>query len=207
MDKGEEDNINLALLLKDLYFTGECLDLTAFILMTICIGYTLTKYRKCNYDKISLIVMIIFWIRYLFRFTIISVSLISQREFNQQNIVDSIFSPITFALAICSLELFIFRIRMKKITLESEDSAVAMLKVERNRKIQNVIIFLTILQGVLIVFFGLNERNQFYLHQTAAKIFILAAIVLKILIDPIVIWISFQVVNFLIERIILTVQD
>ena len=77
MDKGEEDNKSLALLLKDLYFTGECLDLTAFILMTICIGYTLTKYRKCNYDKISLIVMVIFWIRYLFRFTVISVSLIS----------------------------------------------------------------------------------------------------------------------------------
>lgn len=96
---------------------------------------------------------------------------------------------------------------MKKITLESEDSAEAVLKVERNRKIQNVIIFLTILQGVFVVFFGLNERNQFYLHQTAANIFILAAIILKILIDPIVIWISFQVVNFLIDRIILTVQD
>ena len=77
MEKGEEENKSLLQLLKDLYFTGECLDLIAFILMTLCIGYTLGKYRKCNYDKISLIVMIIFWIRYLFRFTIISVSIIN----------------------------------------------------------------------------------------------------------------------------------
>ena len=58
-----------------------------------------------------------------------------------------------------------------------------------------------------MVFFGLNERGQFYLNQTTANIFILVAIVLKIVLDPIVIWISFQVANFLIDRIILTIQD
>ena len=148
-------------LLKQLFFTGECLDMTAFLLMTMSISYTLTKYRKCQYDKISLVVMIIFWVRYLFRFSTISVSLFSGSEFNQNNIVDSIFSPITFALAICSLELFIFRIRMKKMKLESQNSQEAITKVDRNKRIQNVIIFLTILQGVFVVFFGLNERHQF----------------------------------------------
>jgi mannose/fructose/N-acetylgalactosamine-specific phosphotransferase system component IIC len=82
MSAGEVEDKSMTQLIKDLYLAGECLDITAFILMTIFIGYTLTKYRKCNYDKISLIVMIIFWIRYLFRFTIISVSLIKDGEFN-----------------------------------------------------------------------------------------------------------------------------
>ncbi len=64
--------------------------------------------------------MIIFWVRYLVRFVYVIVSLMTEGEFNMNNIVDSIFSPITFALAISSLELFIFRVRLKKITLESQ---------------------------------------------------------------------------------------
>jgi hypothetical protein len=59
-----------------IYRISEILDIIAFTLMSFSILYTLTKYRKCSYDKISLCVLIIFWMRYLFRF-IISICSIS----------------------------------------------------------------------------------------------------------------------------------
>ena len=116
----EEEDSNKKLL-NQLFFSAECLDGLAFVLMSTFIFYTLAKYRRCSYDKMSLIVMIIFWLRYLVRFVYVIVSLSTNGEFNSNNVVDSIFSPITFALAISSLELFIFRVRLKKITLESQN--------------------------------------------------------------------------------------
>ena len=108
-------------LLNQLFFSAECLDGLAFVLMSTFIFYTLAKYRRCSYDKMSLIVMIIFWLRYLVRFVYVIVSLSTNGEFNYNSVFDSIFSPVTFALAISSLELFIFRVRLKKITLESQN--------------------------------------------------------------------------------------
>ena len=116
----EEEDSNKKLL-NQLFFSAECLDGLAFVLMSTFIFYTLAKYRRCSYDKMSLIVMIIFWLRYLVRFVHVIVSLSTNGEFNYNSVFDSIFSPVTFALAISSLELFIFRVRLKKITLESQN--------------------------------------------------------------------------------------
>ncbi len=132
-------------MLKKLITSSECLDIIAFMLMTVSIAYTLTKYRKCSYDLISLFVISIFWVRYFFRITLIIMAIVRDRDFDYNNIFDSILSPITFALGFCTLQLFLFRIRMKKITLESRTQEEANLKLERNRKMQNIILFLTII--------------------------------------------------------------
>jgi hypothetical protein len=51
------------------------------------------------------------------------------------------------------------------------------------------------------------ERKQMTLDHLTANIFITVAIVLKLLLDPIVIWISFQVTHFLIERMLIATKD
>jgi hypothetical protein len=45
------------------------------------------------------------------------------------------------------------------------------------------------------------------LDHLTADIFITVAIVLKLVLDPIVIWISFQITHFLIERILISTKD
>ena len=69
--------------------TSEVLDIIVFLFISSSILYTLTKYRKCSYDKISLCVLLFFWVRYLFRF-IISICSISVDGFQKNSIFESI---------------------------------------------------------------------------------------------------------------------
>ena len=96
---------------------------------------------------------------------------------------------------------------MRKVIVESYSHEEAEAKTKSNRKMQKIIISLTILQGFLIVVFGMYERKQIRLNNLAANICITIAILLKIIIDPIVLWISFQVTHFLIERMLTSTQD
>ena len=66
---------------------------------------------------------------------------------------------------------------------------------------QNVSISITMIQGLCILFYGLNERKQLEIDSALAKGLVIFSIVTKPFIDSLVLYLTFDVSRYSINRL------